>query len=73
VREFNHDGFETSNGGFDHRTHNDVAHVCKHRDGMVSHASQRAVAIMQAMMKGLETELASLPATTVQGSDRAEA
>jgi hypothetical protein len=28
---------------------------------------------MQAMMKGLETELASLPATTVQGSDRAEA
>ncbi len=64
----NHDGFEISNGGFDHRTRNDVAHVCKHLEGMLSHASQRAMAIhMQAMMQGLESERASLPARTVQG------
>jgi hypothetical protein len=40
-----HDGFEISNGGFDHWTHNDVAHVCKHHDGLVSHASPGPVAI----------------------------
>ena len=47
-RRIDSDGFEISNGGCVDRC-NDVAHVLKHTDGMVSLASHRSVAIHAGM------------------------
>jgi hypothetical protein len=56
----------------DRRTHNDVAHVCKIVMGWYLMLLSAPWLFMQAMMKGLESERASLPARTIQGRDRAD-